>query len=132
MRVEQLPWADGKQRLTQDYAWFLAGWAKRLSWKEAAEVFRTSWDTVFRSVEMAVDWGREHMDLSRIEAIGVDEIQWQRGHKYLTLVYQIDAGRKRLLWVGKHRKANWVSSAGSASSAAPACASSAPTCGGPT
>lgn len=28
---------------------------------------------------------------------------WHRGHKYLTVVYQIDAGCKRLLWVGKDR-----------------------------
>ena len=28
---------------------------------------------------------------------------WQRGHKYLTVVYQIDTECKRLLWVGKDR-----------------------------
>ena len=28
---------------------------------------------------------------------------WQRGHHYLTLVYQIDAHCKRLLWVGEKR-----------------------------
>jgi len=45
----------------------------------------------------------EHRDLEDIESIGVDEVQWQKGHKYLTLVYQIDAGSKRLLWIGKDR-----------------------------
>jgi transposase len=44
------------------------------------------------------------MELSGIRAIGVDEIQWQRGHQYLTLVYQIDEHRKRLLWIGQQRK----------------------------
>ena len=44
-----------------------------------------------------------HRELNDIEAIGVDEVQWKRGHKYLTLVYQIDAGSKRLLWIGKER-----------------------------
>ncbi len=62
-----------------------------------------SWDSVFRSVEMAVGWGRAHQYLSAIRAIGVDEIAWQRGHRYLTLVYQIDAHCKRLLWVGEKR-----------------------------
>ncbi len=38
-----------------------------------------------------------------IDAIGVDEIQYAKGHKYLTLVYQIDLGMTRLLWVGKER-----------------------------
>jgi transposase len=101
--VERVPWADGKNRLTTSYAWFLARWAKRMSWKEVAEAFRTSWETVFRSVEMAVKWGREHMSLEGITAIGVDEIARQRGHRYLTLVYQIDEGRKRLLWIGPER-----------------------------
>ena len=104
VRVEQMPWAQGKHHLTQVYAWFLATWAKRLSWKEVAEAFRMSWATVFRSVEMAVDWGRSHQDLSGIGSLGVDEIAWQRGHNYLTLIYQIDAHCKRLLWVGEKRK----------------------------
>jgi len=69
-----------------------------------ADAFRTTWDHVFCSVERSVSWGRAHQDLSGIEAIGIDEIQWQRGHRYLTLVYQIDPSCKRLLWVGKERK----------------------------
>ncbi len=104
IRVERMPWVAGKHRLTEAYAWFLAGWARRLSWKEVAEAFRTTWDHVFCSVEMAVSWGRRQRDLSGIEAIGIDEVQWQRGHKYLTLVYQIDAHCKRLLCVGNKRK----------------------------
>lgn len=104
VRVESVPWAEGKNHLTTSYAWFLARWAKRMSWKDVAAAFRTSWENVFRSVEMAVRWGRQHMSLEGIEAIGVDEIQWSKGHKYLTLVYQLDAGRKRLLWIGRERK----------------------------
>lgn len=104
VRVETVPWAEGKHHLTTTYAWFLARWAKRLSWTEVAEAFRTTWEHVFHSVEMAVTWGRDHCDLTGITAIGIDEIQWQRGHKYLTLVYQLDAGRKRLLWLGPDRK----------------------------
>ena len=50
-----------------------------------------------------VTWGLAHRDLSNIRAIGVDEVLWHRGHKYLTVVYQIDAEGKRLIWVGKDR-----------------------------
>jgi transposase len=103
IHVEKMPWCQGKHQLTETYAWFLSDWAKRLSWKEVAEVFHSSWHHVFSSVEMAVNWGKAHRDLSGIKAIGVDEIQWQRGHQYLTLVYQIDQHRRRLLWVGQHR-----------------------------
>jgi transposase len=45
----------------------------------------------------------EHRTLGQIEAIGIDEIQYSKRHKYLTLVYQIDLGVTRLLWVGKER-----------------------------
>jgi len=105
VRVEQVPWCDGKNQLTTTYRWFLAAWAKRLSWKGVAEAFGTSWQNVFRAVKHVVSWGLEHRDLDGIEAIGVDEVAWQKGHKYLTLVYQIDKGAKRLLWIGKDRTA---------------------------
>jgi len=49
--------------------------------------------------------GLEHRDLDGVEAIGVDEVQWRRGHKYQTVVYQLDEGKKRLLWVGPGRTA---------------------------
>jgi transposase len=74
IRVEQMPWVTGKHRLTEAYIWFLAGWAKRLSWSEAAQAFHTTWDPVFCSVERAVTWGSEHQNLSGITAIGVDNI----------------------------------------------------------
>lgn len=101
--VEQVPWSSGKSHLTTTYQWFLARWARRLSWQETARVFHTSWDTVYRAVEHAVRWGLAHRETSGIQAIGVDEVQWQRGHKYLTLVYQIDEGCRRLLHVARDR-----------------------------
>jgi transposase len=101
--VEQVPWSRGKSRLTTSYQWFLAGWARRLSWKEVAEVFHATWENVRDSVRYAVHWGVVHRDLSGVSAIGIDEIQWRRGHHYLTLIYQIDAGCRRLLWIGRER-----------------------------
>ena len=102
--AEEVPWAQGKSHLTTTYSWFLARWAKRLSWKEVAEAFKTSWDNVFRSVEMAVTWGRKHQNLEGVRALGIDEIAIRRGHHYLTLVYQIEEKCKRLLWVGRNRE----------------------------
>ena len=104
VRVEQVPWATGKHQLTTSYLWFLARWARRLSWSEVARIFGTSWTTVFRAVQSAVEWGRTHATYDGIEAIGVDEVQWRRGHKYLTVVYEISAQCRRLLWVGEERE----------------------------
>src|SRR6202049_5158149 len=101
--VEEVPWGDGKRTLTNAYMLFLARWARRLSWKETAEAFHTSWEKVFDAVEHVVTFGLGHRTLGQIDAIGVDEIQYAKGHKYLTLVYQIDLDVTRLLWVGKER-----------------------------
>ena len=32
-----------------------------------------------------------------------EDMEYHAGHKYMTLVYQIDKGSRRLLWVGKDR-----------------------------
>ncbi len=52
----------------------------------------------------AAEWGLEHRDLSKVTALGVDEIAWARGHTYLTLLYDIGGEAKRLLAVAEERK----------------------------
>lgn len=101
--VEMVPWCDGKNQLTTTYRWYLATWAKRLSWAEVGSIFRTSWDSVRRAVEHAVEWGLAHRDLSDVTALGVDEVAWAKGHTYLTLVYDIGGETKRLLAVAEDR-----------------------------
>ena len=103
VRVETVPWGVGKHQLTKAYMLFLAHWARKLSWQETARSFRSSWEKVCQSVEYVVQWGLEHRQLAPIAAIGVDEIQYARGHKYLTLVYQIEQQCTRLLWIGRER-----------------------------
>lgn len=105
VKVEQVPWAEAgsKRPATRALQVFLAGWAKRLSWREVGVIFGFSWEQVFRSVQAVVGYGLAHRDLTGIEAIGVDEVAYRKGHKYLTLVYQIDEGSRRLLHVAEGR-----------------------------
>ncbi len=104
--VEAMPWNRGKSPYAAAYMRFLARWARRLSWKETAEIFSASWEAVRRSVEWVVAWGLEHRDLSGVTAVGIDELHHGRGKtslNFLTLVYQIDRGSRRLLWIGRSR-----------------------------
>jgi transposase len=102
--VEAVPWAKGKSTITISFAWFLAAWTKRMSWDEVAHAFHVSWDAVFAAVKMAVDYGLARRKVDDVEVIGVDEIMWRRPGKYMTVVYALDEGRRRLLWLGKDRK----------------------------
>jgi len=101
--AEWLPWADDKSRLTHAFKIYLAQWAQHLSWKKVADIFKVTWRNVFDAVDYVVDYGLKHRRLEGIQALGIDEIQYRLGHQYLTLVYQIDAGCRRLLYVGKDR-----------------------------
>lgn len=106
IKVEEVSWICGKRQMARAYMQFLAGWARRLSWREVARCFGTSWEAVYRSVDDMVNWGLKHRSLSGITAIGVDEIHWGKGRKadsFLTVVYQIDLGCKHLLWIGRKR-----------------------------
>jgi transposase len=104
--VEHLPWSDGKRPITCAMMGFLARWAGRLSWRETARVFQTSWESVYRSVEWFVEWGLAERKLEGVASLGVDEIHWGRGLRadnFLTVLYQIDGHCRRLLWVGQRR-----------------------------
>ena len=103
VRTEAVPWAVDKRPVTRTLAVFLARWARRLSWKETAEAFGTSWNAVFRSVRWAVTYGLERRSLKGIEAIGIDEFYCGWAHGYITLVYEIAGDRRRLLHVSPGR-----------------------------
>jgi transposase len=106
VKVEHIPWSQGKRPITCAMMGFLARWGRRLSWRETAQVFQTSWEAVYRSIAWFVEWGLAQRVLQGVEAIGVDEIHWGHGLRadnFLTVIYQIDAGCRRLLWIGKRR-----------------------------
>lgn len=104
--VEHIPWSQGKRPVTTAMMGFLARWARRMSWRETARAFQTSWEAVYHSVQWFVEWGLAHRQLEAVHSIGIDEIHWGKGKgadKFLTVIYQIDRHCRRLLWVGPRR-----------------------------
>jgi transposase len=70
--------------------------------KAAAEILEiapsTFSDLLHRSVERARDGHR----IRGLRAIGIDEVSYQKGHKYVTVVYDLD--RSCVLWVGQGKE----------------------------
>lgn len=112
IKTEAVPWAEGKHRHTNDLRIFLGQWARLLSWKDCAKMFHCKWDSVYRSVKWLVEYGLAQRDMNGITAIGVDEVAYTKGHHYMTLVYQINDGARRLLAVIRDRDetglTNWL------------------------
>ena len=101
IHVEKVPWAAPRARVTKALAHEIAVWTRRLSWKDAAELFRVNWKTVMAVVKGVVEWGLKHRKLKAVHEMGMDEVSRKKGHKYLTLFW--DLKRKVLLWIGEER-----------------------------
>ena len=99
VKVEAVPWASGKSPVTRTLALYLADWAKVLSWQEVGRRFGVGWHRVFESVRYVVEWDMAHRDLSGVTAIGIDEVHFGKGQKYLTVVYQLCGDLRRLLFI---------------------------------
>ena len=100
--VAMVPWCDGENPLTTTYRGDRAAWAKRLSGSAVGSIFRTSWDSVRRAVECAVECGLAHRDLHRT-AWGLDAIAGVRGHTDWTRVDDRGGQARRLLAVAEGR-----------------------------
>ena len=130
--VEEVPWGDGKRTLTKAYMLFLARWERRLSWKETAEAFRTSWEKFSTRSNMSSPSGwnigcsadRRHR--SRRNPV-------RQRAQYLTLVYQIDLGVPACSGLGTNERLSPFrdSSPLSATKSLQRSSSSAPICGNP-
>lgn len=101
VRVEAMPWSQGKCRLSVGFIWLIAAWAKLLPWDVTADKFDVHWNTVASAVRQAVAYGVEHRDLGEVLYIGVDELSRKKGHVYVTNVYDLKG--KRLIWSGEGR-----------------------------
>jgi hypothetical protein len=93
VRTEWMPWARPGARHTRDFE-DLAGWlVKRMSKAGVAALLRTTWHTIDDLVRRLVG---EHLDDDRLDGlyrIGVDEIAYRKGRKFLTVVTDHDTGR---------------------------------------
>ncbi len=98
--VEAMPWSRGKS-LSLPLIVVLATYAKILAWSEVARLCGVHWNTVRAAVKSAVEYGLASRETTSVIAVGIDEISRRKGHKYVTMVY--DLNRMRLLWCGEGR-----------------------------
>ncbi|MGA5305918.1 ISL3 family transposase [Nucisporomicrobium flavum] len=101
VRTEQVPWARPGARHTSDFENVIAWLAQRMDKTSISKLMRCSWEAVDAIVcRVVVD----HIDDARLDdlyRIGVDEISYKRGRKFLTIVADHDSGH--VVWVGKQR-----------------------------
>lgn len=103
VRTSEVPWARAGARYTRDFEQHVAWLGQRMDLSSLARLVRCGWDAVHRIVGRVV---ADHLVDSRFDGlrrIGVDEVSYKRGHRYLTVV--VDHDRRRVVWVGVGKSA---------------------------
>jgi transposase len=100
--VAHVPWARHGAGHTRDFddtaAWLVVHCSK----SAVAELLRVGWRTVGAIVARVGADAAARMDvLSGLRRVGIDEISYKRGHRYLTVVVDHDSGR--LVWAAPGR-----------------------------
>jgi transposase len=101
VRTEQVPWARPGARHTRDFEDMVAWLAQRMDKTALAKLMRCSWAAVAAMVTRFVAANIDHTRLEELYRIGVDEVSYKRGHRYLTVVANHDTGN--VVWVGTGR-----------------------------
>lgn len=102
VRVVKLPWAEASSRFTELFEALAIEWLKEASQTAVAGQLGLSWDEIHGIMERAVKRGLRRRQAEKIAKIGVDEKAFRRGHRYLTLVNDLE--RSRVLYVAEERK----------------------------
>lgn len=101
---EEVPWGRPGGRFPRDFEDVVAWLAQRMDKTAITRLLRTTWETVAGIVvRVAVD----HLDQTRLEEvyrIGVDEVSYRKGHRYLTMVADHDRDGA-VIWAGEGRNA---------------------------
>ena len=100
--VAAVPWARHRAGHTYSFDQTVAWLATHTSKAATCELMRTAWRTVGAIVERVwADTAPARDPLAGLRRIGIDEISYKKGHKYLTVVVDHDSGR--LVWAAPGR-----------------------------
>jgi len=100
--VAAVPWARHRARFTRYFDDTVAWLATNRSKSAVRELMRIAWRTAGGIIEGVADEARERIDLlAGLRRIGIDEISYRKGHRYLTVV--VDHVRRRLVWAAPGR-----------------------------
>ena len=100
-RLEHLDWLDPHARVTRRLADSVARLCAATSVQHAARWYDIDWKTAKAIDVRALERRVGPVDLDGVRLLAMDEFAIQKGHRYATVV--VDVERKRVLWVGRGR-----------------------------
>ena len=99
--TEAVPWAEHDSRFTRDFEDLVAWVAREMNKTAVTELLHIAWATVGNIIERVVKRKLDPTRLERLYCIGIDEVSYRKGHKYLTVVADHATGDP--VWIGEGR-----------------------------
>jgi len=99
--TEELPWLGARARITRRLSSAVAGLCRHMAIKHVAEFFGIDWDTVKNADKEALERHLAGFDPRKARILAMDEFAIQRGHRYASVVIDVECGA--VLWVGRGR-----------------------------
>lgn len=99
--IEAVPWAEHGSRFTLDFEDVVAWLAQQTNQTAVSRFIHVAWATVGTIIERVVARKLDAGRLNDLFAIGIDEVSYRKGHKYLSVV--ADHVRGGAAWVGEGR-----------------------------
>lgn len=93
VRQIELSFADNKKSYTKAFARYVLELSSKMTIKDIASHLNTSWDLI-KSIQKE-DLKRKYKNIKfgKLKRIGIDEISIAKGHKYMTIVMDLDSGK---------------------------------------
>ena len=104
--TEAVPWAEHDSRFTRDFEDLVAWVAREMNKTAVTELLHIAWPTVGNIIERVVRRKLDPARLQRLYRIGIDEVSYRKGHKYLTIVADHETGNP--VWIGEGRSQETV------------------------
>ena len=96
---ERIPWADNFSRVTYRFEYALLIDCQIMTQKAAAQLLKVAPSTLSDMLHRAIGRIRDGHRIRGLKTVGVDEISYSKGHKYATIVYDLD--KACVVWIGR-------------------------------
>lgn len=101
-RQVKIGFAEGSRHHTKQFERYALELARITTTQAAAHHLNVSWDTIRDIEKRYLKKKFSQPKLKHVKRIAIDEIAVRKGHRYLTVVMDLDSGR--IIFVGKTRK----------------------------
>ena len=106
--MEMIPWSDYRSRVTYRLELMILTMTQKMTQKAVSDLVKLPTSTLSDLINRVIHREREGHKIRGLEIIGVDEISYAKGRKFITLVY--DMKRGCVVWIGKGKGKDTIDS----------------------